>query len=78
MNNAPRYYVRRGIVLCYNKTMTYIYNPGRAPQLYGHMTLAPQNYTAVTPEELDMLKKGQVPVLFEGDPDFPSPWVIFN
>jgi len=58
--------------------MIYVYNPGKAPQLYGHLTLAPQNYTAVTPEERDLLRKGQVPVLIEGDPDFPSPWITYN
>jgi hypothetical protein len=55
--------------------MTYIYNPGKAPKMFAHLILPPENYSVVTPDERGLLKSGGVDVIFEGDPDFVSPWV---
>jgi hypothetical protein len=55
---------------------TYIYNPSKCPQFFGaDVVLQPNNYCVVPNKLAESLKESNVPVHFEGSPEFQSLWV---
>lgn len=54
--------------------MIYIYNPNRAPIIYGTYRFLPENYDVVPKEAAEELKQADTGLIFEDSPSFPQLW----
>lgn len=54
----------------------YVYNPGNCQQHYGNRCFAPAMFTTVPVQEAEAMRSAQLPLLIEGDADFPQVWAV--
>jgi hypothetical protein len=55
---------------------TYVFNPTKAPQIFGQRTFPPENYEVVDESTRDILKTSGVPIIAEGDTEFRPLWAV--
>lgn len=56
----------------------YLYNPGLCQQHYGNHRFAPHAYTVVPLGLAEAIRKAGLPLLIEGDQDFPEIWAVYS
>lgn len=54
----------------------YVYNPGKCQQHYGSHRFDPGLFTTVSAHEAKRIRAAQLPLLIEGDADFPQVWAV--
>lgn len=55
----------------------YVYNPALAPQIHGQINIPGKSYVTLDEKDVKLLRDSEIPVLFEGDPNFPTLWVTY-
>jgi hypothetical protein len=52
-----------------------VFNPRKGDHQYGSRSFPARNYGAVSEAEAAEMRERNIRFLFEGDPDFPQPWL---
>lgn len=58
--------------------MLYLFNPGKAPIMYGRLVFPAGAYSVVSEEDAANIRQTSIDVRIEGDENFVPIWLHFN